>query len=329
MSARSDSCATRRCPRPTARRFCRGRPSAPRTRPETAWSDRSPAGLWRSAARSARGSSVWRVAAAHSRPRPWGPGRLAPPLFPPAAAVRRPRSSCGGPGAPRGSTTLHPQSPVPSRDGSPRGGSGGHVPFFSCVGGIGTGNPVLGAFPAHLELFEGIANGLAADLARVDAFGIGNFGHQVQGPDTRRIAEGARALVQQRPQLLAADRIEHRVRAPMRGGGAGRQDGQPVGIEAMDDIAHGLVVAAEAGGNHAGVLAAGAGEEDLAAAQDKGLRRAGASGERLLFGGREGSHINWASHVRYRTTFPIALLETALVQLGPNPDRVTVQSIRG
>src|SRR5919205_1478983 len=84
----------------------------------------------------------------------------------------------------------------------------------------------------------------------------------------------------------------------------------------MDDIAHGLVVAAEAGGNHAGVLAAGAGEQDLAAAQDKGLRRAEASVERLLFGGREGSHINWASHVRYRTTFPIALLETALEDAG-------------
>src|SRR5919205_2160339 len=80
----------------------------------------------------------------------------------------------------------------------------------------------------------------------------------------------------------------------------------------MDDIAHGLVVAAEAGGNHTGVLAAGAGEQDLAAAQDKGLRRAEASVERLLFGGREGSHMNWVSHVRYRTTFPIALLETAL-----------------
>src|SRR5919202_3658086 len=312
MSARSDSCATRRCPRPTARRSCRGRPSAPRTRPETAWSDCSQAGPWRSAARSARGSSVWRVAAAHSRPRPWGPHRPAPRLFPPAAAARRPRSSWGGPGAPSGSTTLHPQSQGPSRDGPPRGGSGGHVPLFSRVGAIGTGNPVLGALPAHLELGEGTSNGLAADLTWGDAFGIGNFGHQVERPDTGRLAEGARALMQQRPQLLAADRIEHRVRAPMRRGGAGRQDGQPVGIEAMDDIAHSLVVAAEAVGNHAGGLAPGAGEQDLAAAQDKGLRRAEASVERLLFGGREGSHMNWVSHVRYRTTFPIALLETAL-----------------
>ena len=41
----------------------------------------------------------------------------------------------------------------------------------------------------------------------------------------------------------------------------------------MDHLAHGLVVAAEEGGNLSGVLPPRTGEQDLAAAQDESLGR--------------------------------------------------------
>ena len=44
----------------------------------------------------------------------------------------------------------------------------------------------------------------------------------------------------------------------------GRQHRQPLGIEAVHDLAHGLVVAAQVLGNRRALLAAGGGQQDLA-----------------------------------------------------------------
>ena len=74
------------------------------------------------------------------------------------------------------------------------------------------------------------------------------------------------------------------------------QDGHPGGIEGMNDVADGLVVAAELLGDGAGGLAPCAGPQDLTAAQDEGIRRAQARIDGLLFGIRERTHKDWVSH---------------------------------
>jgi hypothetical protein len=79
--------------------------------------------------------------------------------------------------------------------------------------------------------------------------------------------------MQQRAQLLASDGREDRVRSLMRRGRAALYRGDPPGIERLEGIADGLIVAAQGLGDDTGVLATRAGQENLAAAQDKGIGR--------------------------------------------------------
>jgi len=147
-----------------------------------------------------------------------------------------------------------------------------------------------------MELGQGIADGLAADLARGNALGIGNFGDGVEGPDAGLFAEGARALVQQRALLVAPGGVKDGVGSALGRRRAGSEDSKAIGVEAMNDIADGLVVTAKALSNQAGMVAACAGEQDLAAAEHKGVGRAEAGVDHLLFGRGEGSDIDWWSH---------------------------------
>ena len=57
-------------------------------------------------------------------------------------------------------------------------------------------------------------------------------------------------------------------------GRAALQDGQPLRVEGMDHVAHGLPAEADARRDHAHPLALGAGQEDLGTTEDKGIRRA-------------------------------------------------------
>ena len=90
-------------------------------------------------------------------------------------------------------------------------------------------------------------------------------GGQGQRPGRAGLAEQARALVQERLQLLAALSIEEL------GGGvwAARLHGhhrQPAGLEGPQDVAHGLRTAPDGLGDHGGGVPAGRGQQDVAAA---------------------------------------------------------------
>src|SRR5207244_5934170 len=99
--------------------------------------------------------------------------------------------------------------------------------------------------------------------------------------------------------------------------GARGQHGQPARIEAMDPLAHSLVVAADRLGDLNGALAAGGSEQDLGAAEDKGIGRAQAGLQRLALGGRERPHIDRRSHANKYQAFPPILAGTALgLQIG-------------
>src|SRR5207244_8627532 len=94
--------------------------------------------------------------------------------------------------------------------------------------------------------------------------------------------------------------------------GARSEHGQPARIEAMDHLAHSLVVAADRLGDLNGALAAGGSEQDLGAAEDKGIGRAQAGLQRLALGGRERPHIDRRSHANKYQAFPPILAGTAI-----------------
>src|SRR5262245_27204856 len=61
---------------------------------------------------------------------------------------------------------------------------------------------------------------------------------------------------------------------PLGGRGVAWQGCEPLGIEGVQDIADGLVVAAQGLANHAGRLTTGTSTQDLTASQHKGIGRA-------------------------------------------------------
>jgi hypothetical protein len=102
--------------------------------------------------------------------------------------------------------------------------------------------------------------------------------------------------MEQGTQVLAPGGREDRVWGPMRRRRAAADCREPPGIEGMNRMANGLLVAAHGPGDDPGVLATGAGQEDLAAAQHKGIGRLSALLKGMLFGGGEGSHIDRRFH---------------------------------
>src|SRR5215207_5499667 len=79
--------------------------------------------------------------------------------------------------------------------------------LFSCVLGVGAGDPLLGPLPADAQAADGLADGLVTDSFGGNAFSEAHLSRQLQRPDAGRLAKGARAPVQQRPQVLTADSV--------------------------------------------------------------------------------------------------------------------------
>jgi hypothetical protein len=67
-------------------------------------------------------------------------------------------------------------------------------------------------------------------------------------------------------------------------------------VEPMDDVAHGLVVAAQKAGDLVSVLSFGAFEQDLRAAQNEGIRRAQTRLQGLALGVTQGTHVDRSFH---------------------------------
>ena len=70
---------------------------------------------------------------------------------------------------------------------------------------IGAGNPMLGQFPVDPQAFEGLANGLVADLADGPALLDTRLGDQRKRPEARLEATIARRTVQQRLESIGID----------------------------------------------------------------------------------------------------------------------------
>src|SRR6266566_3994705 len=86
------------------------------------------------------------------------------------------------------------------------------------------------------------------------------------------------------------------------------------GIELVDHIAHGLVVAAQQPSNRRGSFPARRCSQDLAATHHKGIGRTQSRLDLVLFVLGERSDKNGCSHTSYCTTFPTTSGGIALVQ---------------
>ena len=82
--------------------------------------------------------------------------------------------------------------------------------FFSGIRGIGTGDPLLGPLPRTPQAEDRLPDGFVTDELSGDPLGEADLGDQVERPETGRLAKGAGALVQQRPQGLADARGKDR-----------------------------------------------------------------------------------------------------------------------
>src|SRR5262249_21699246 len=155
--------------------------------------------------------------------------------------------------APAASTRSRPGSPAPSRGGWPRGRSTRRAVFLSRVLGVGAGQPVLGPLPADAQALEGQADGLAAEDPGGPALLETGLGRQAECPQAGRLAQAARALVEQGAQVLVA------VLGPggvdgLGGLGLGPQAGRGLGVDGVDRVADRLAGAAEGGGDRGGAL---------------------------------------------------------------------------
>jgi hypothetical protein len=145
--------------------------------------------------------------------------------------------------------------------------------FFPGVCRVGTGDPVFGPFPPRLEHGQGLANGFATDTPWGHPHRVHHGGRQVESPHTGGFAEGARALMEQGTPWLASGRRIDRVWGPRWRRRVASHGREPPGMERLDGVAHGLIVAAQGLGDDTGVLARGAGSQNLAAAHHTRIGR--------------------------------------------------------
>src|SRR5207245_11110987 len=134
---------------------------------------------------------------------------------------------------------------------------------------------------------EDQADGLAAEPARGPALLVADLGGQGQRPQAGGLAAGAGRLVQQGAQVVVAvpgpDRVDG-----LGGLGLGVQARQTFPGEGAQGVAGGLDAAGQGRRDLGGTSAAVAEQQDLAAAQGKGIGGAQALTEGQALGGGQG-----------------------------------------
>jgi hypothetical protein len=101
---------------------------------------------------------------------------------------------------------------------------------------------------------------------------MADLGHQGEGPERGFLAIVPGRLVQDLPQAFQALRIEGRM-GGVRNGRAALEGLQAPGVVVMDRVAYSLRVTAQVTGDLRHPRAAGAGQQDLGPAEDKGFGR--------------------------------------------------------
>ena len=131
---------------------------------------------------------------------------------------------------------------------------------------------MLGPLPGHPQPAQGQSNSFVADQPRRETLGKTDLGGERERPPAGGLAKRPWTLMQQRPQGLAGPSIEDGRRG-VRARREGLEHGETAMMKGMNDMAHGLIGAAEVASNCGRRLALGTGEKDLAPAYCKGGQR--------------------------------------------------------
>src|SRR3954471_2944146 len=185
--------------------------------------------------------------------------------------------------------------------------------LFSFVLGVGAGDPALGAQPALSHALQRDTHGLRAHPLFGYPLLEARFGGQSECPQARVPAELPGASMKHLAQLIGP--------LPVEGGtdllGSRRALAQsllePSLVEALYGGARRLGVAAQRAGYPVGILAPGAGEQDLATAEDESVGGAQAVLQSLALGIRNRTHEDRSSHADHRSILRMTYSEDALV----------------
>src|SRR5215207_9435816 len=247
-----------------------------------------------------------------SRIWPWGRGRPWRPTVGSCEGARPPRRRRSKWAAPPGSTSIRPQSLLPTRGGLQPPPSVGRAAFFSFVQGIGGGDPPLGPLPAYAQKTpERGADGLPRDPLFGETLLEGGLGGHLQSPQATLIPELSRRAVEHPPQPLGRVRVEGGMHA-LWSRGASDERIQALLVEGADGVANRLGGAPETLGYLGRRAAAGAGEQYLAAAHHEGLPGAQPRFEAFALLFRQFPDKYWRFHKRNYSPSHTTLSEDAL-----------------
>src|SRR5215207_138115 len=223
-----------------------------------------------------------------SRIWPWGRGRPWRPTVGSCEGARPPRRRRSKWAAPPGSTSIRPQSLLPTR---------------------------LGPLPAYAQKTpERGADGLPRDPLFGETLLEGGLGSHLQSPQATLIPELSRRAVEHPPQPLGRVRVEGGMHA-LWSRGASDERIQALLVEGADGVANRLRGAPETLGYLGRRAAAGAGEQYLAAAHHEGLPGAQPHFEAFALLFRQIPDKYWRFHERNYSPSHTTLSEDALVTL--------------
>lgn len=168
------------------------------------------------------------------------------------------------------STSTHQGNPVPNQDDRLLDGSAGPLPFFSQVIRVGAANPVFSPLPAFPQLLEGLADGLDAYLMGAQPLLEAHLSSPFQGPEAGRLVEVAGALMQHLSEGLPAGVVEDGPEG-LGAGGLSVETSHSLAVKGMNDVTCHLWGAAHSFSDLLWGLALAAGQDDLAAAEGKGI----------------------------------------------------------
>src|SRR5687767_7675309 len=164
--------------------------------------------------------------------------------------------------------------------------------LFSFVQGIGRGNPVLGSLPANPHTRKRRSDSLPANALFGESLLKTHLRSHLHRPQAAIFAELPGTPVKHLAQSLGPLLIE----GPMNGmravGAPPECLGKALLIEDVYSVTHRLRVTAEVGSDLVGVLAVGAGQQDLATAQCEGIRRAQSRLQSLALGVTQRTHVD-------------------------------------
>jgi len=149
---------------------------------------------------------------------------------------------------------------------------------------------VLSPLPAHTHSLEGGPDGFPRNSLFGKPLLEAHFGGHLQSPQAAVPAEASRTLVEHLLELLGLLLIESRVDSVRPTRAFVKRLFEALLIELGDNVSDGLIVATEGAGDLVGSAAISTCKQDLAAAQNEGIRRAQTRLQGLTLVVRERTH---------------------------------------